>query len=88
MASALGPEGPSSGPRELGLARLFAQRETGVVPRCPDAREPTGKRKLERWQEADFISHSSAHYAAFQPAPRSTIALSYNSDGRLLASTQ
>eukprot|EP00887_Chlorella_sp_A99_P001076 scaffold14.g1076.t1 len=64
-------------------------REAGGSRHCTPAasREASGKRALEQWQEADFLRHSSAHYATFSPAPRSTIALSYNSDGTLLAST-
>lgn len=46
------------------------------------------QRHLESWQEGDFLRHCSAEYAIFNPAPRSTIALSYNCDGSLLASTQ
>lgn len=43
---------------------------------------------LAGWAEASLTQHSAAAYAAFQPPPRSTIALSYNCDGTLLASTQ
>jgi activating molecule in BECN1-regulated autophagy protein 1 len=45
------------------------------------------KRKLEEWQEMDSLHHCSASYADFNPAPRSTIALSHSCDGTLLAST-
>lgn len=45
-------------------------------------------RGLESWREGDLLRHCSAEYASFQPAPRSTIALCYNCDGSLLASTQ
>lgn len=70
------------------VALLLAARETtgGMRPHC--GRGPSTQRALERWQEADFVGHSSASYCSFQPAPRSTIALSYNSNGSLLASTQ
>lgn len=44
--------------------------------------------RLESWREHDFLQHCSATYASFTPAPRSTIALCYNCDGTLLASTQ
>ena len=49
---------------------------------------PGSVRSLQRWSEADFVQHCSAAYCTFQPPPRSTIALSYNCTGTLLASTQ
>lgn len=56
------------------------------------ARELTGKRsgnkQLTAWAENSFVDNASASYAGFQPPPRSTIALSFNCDGSLLASTQ
>jgi len=56
------------------------------------AREAGGPRgvgpALKSWAEQSLTRHSVAHYSAFQPPPRSTIALSYNCDGTLLASTQ
>lgn len=79
------------------LARecVGARRGMGVgglqlLPGCggaPPAAAST-QRALEAWQEADFVQHSAAAYTNFQPAPRSTIALSYNANGTLLASTQ
>lgn len=53
-----------------------------------NVRESTAvENELHRWRERDFLESSSAEYALFQPAPRSTIALCYNCDGTLLAST-
>ena len=49
--------------------------------------QPLGE-AIGSWSESDFLRHCVADYAQFQPAPRSTIALCYNSDGSLLASTQ
>jgi hypothetical protein len=69
-------------------AHLLLAREVGGVPRCTHAAlEPTAV-GLQRWAEASLTAHCSASYASFQPPPRSTIALSYNCDGTLLASTQ
>ena len=67
-----------------GLAAALLQRELGTAPRGG----PTPGRRLEAWSEGGLAQHSGAAYAAFQPPPRSTIALSYNCDGTLLASTQ
>lgn len=60
-------------------ALLLLARETGRAPRVAG--------QLGRWAEGSLTRHSSATYAAFHPPPRSTIALSYNCDGTLLAST-
>ena len=65
-------------------AHLLLRRETG--PRVTAGR--TVDAALSSWGEASLTAHSSATYAAFKPPPRSTIALSYNCDGTLLASTQ
>lgn len=73
------------------LVALLAAREAGTVQQgaCSrDLQHGSIKRRLEQWQEADFMQNCSADYASFQPAPRSTIALCYNCDGSLLASTQ
>ena len=82
---------------------VLGHRKMQNVTRLLLAREASGKgrgycnrpagplstqRQLERWLESDFVEHCSASYCSFQPAPRSTIALSYNSNGTLLASTQ
>ena len=74
-----------------GLTSTLLTREVGGAKRLcvgnQESREPV--RKVEAWAEADFLDAScAAQYATFQPAPRSTIALSYNSSGSLLASTQ
>lgn len=83
----MGPGGQAGGGQQ-NVARLLLSRETAGrrAPLCGGG--GSTRRQLERWQEADFVQHSSASYCAFQPAPRSTIALSYNSNGTLLASTQ
>ncbi|KAL4443318.1 hypothetical protein ABPG75_011055 [Micractinium tetrahymenae] len=67
-------EGPAVNP-----ALLLLAREAGGPRRTHE--------RLRSWAEASFTRNSSAQYAAFQPPPRSTIALSYNCDGTLLAST-
>lgn len=72
----MGPQGPAP----TNPARLLLEREAGGAPRVRGC--------LRSWAEASLTRHSSAQYAAFQPPPRSTIALSYNCDGTLLASTQ
>jgi hypothetical protein len=69
-------------------ARLLAAREVGGPPRCAAADATPTSARLQQWAEASLTSHCSASYASFQPPPRSTIALSYNCDGTLLASTQ
>jgi hypothetical protein len=74
------------------VTRLFFARQSSADPPMETCargidRESV-KRKLEAWAEEDFIQNCSATYASFQPAPRSTIALSFNCDGTLLASTQ
>ena len=80
------------GPSLLGsnMAELLLARECmGTGSLCArHGSRATVKRKLEQWQEADLVEHSSASYCSFEPAPRSTIALCYNCDGALLASTQ
>jgi activating molecule in BECN1-regulated autophagy protein 1 len=43
--------------------------------------------RLESFAERDFLETCEATYAPFNPSPRSTIALSYNCDGTLLASS-
>ena len=70
---------------------MLPRREQGSAQPslCTRGYEAEGlNRTLESWREADFLQHCSAEYATFQPAPRSTIALCYNCDGSLLASTQ
>jgi hypothetical protein len=69
-------------------ARLLLAREVGGTPRCTPKDGRSNAARLQQWAEASLTSHCSASYATFQPPPRSTIALSYNCDGTLLASTQ
>lgn len=66
------------------VAHLLLSREAGGAGR----RGGGGAAPLRAWTEAALTHHCSASYAAFQPPPRSTIALCYNADGTLLASTQ
>ena len=75
--------------RTANVAQLLLSRESGGVPLCAveGARHGT-RQRLERWGEDDSLAHCSASYCTFHPAPRSTIALSYNCTGTLLASTQ
>ena len=79
-----------AGPTLGNVAQLLFQREIGTrggaygLGRGSKA----AARELERWHEGDALRHCSAEYAHFQPAPRSTIALCYNCDGTLLASSQ
>ena len=42
---------------------------------------------LRSWAESDALRHCTATYSELRPAPRSTIAAAYSSDGTLLAST-
>ena len=70
-------------------ASLLLQRELGrETALCNAAAAAPSSLRLAQWAEGDLVAHCSAGYAAFQPPPRSTIALSYNCDGTLLASTQ
>lgn len=66
------------------LSRDLLQRELGG----PRGAALGAQSRLRAWSEASLTKNSAATYAAFQPPPRSTIALSYNCDGTLLASTQ
>lgn len=79
-----------SAPKAPNLANLLLIREMGAERPglCVRGMEQGSlNRQLESWREGDFLHHCSAEYASFQPAPRSTIALCYNCDGSLLAST-
>lgn len=72
------------------LVNLLQQRESGLgsaLGGLPHTNHSLIK-EIERWSEDDFLEHSSAHYSTFNPPPRSTIAVSYNADGTLLASSQ
>lgn len=72
------------------LVHLLVQRESGqaAVPgRLPQPCQPLDE-EFSTWKEDDFVNHCSAQYCAFSPAPRSTIAVAYNADGTLLASSQ
>ena len=42
---------------------------------------------MARWGEADALRRMAGRYAAFSPAPRSTIAVAHSADGRVMAST-
>lgn len=72
------------------MLHLLLGRETGLGA-C-HGRGPTSSAgldsELERWVEDDMVEHTSSDYVTFQPPPRSTIAVAYNSDGSLLASSQ
>ncbi|KAL6767333.1 hypothetical protein ACKKBF_B34855 [Auxenochlorella protothecoides x Auxenochlorella symbiontica] len=71
------------------LVHLLVQRESGqaAVPgRLPQPCQPLDE-EFSTWKEDDFVNHCSAQYCAFSPAPRSTIAVAYNADGTLLASS-
>jgi hypothetical protein len=76
------------------VALLLAARELGggARQRRCDGGDGGGAApsaaQLQQWAEASLTAHCSSSYASFQPPPRSTIALSYNCDGTLLASTQ
>eukprot|EP00250_Pteridium_aquilinum_P018279 c24019_g2_i1 orf=561-2570(+) len=45
------------------------------------------KQALKDWLEADSLKNCTAKYCPLQPAPRSTIATAFSSDGTILAST-
>jgi activating molecule in BECN1-regulated autophagy protein 1 len=69
-------------------AELLQQRETGSRQICVQRSGMEGiVSDIHSWCERDFLEASEASYVDFDPAPRSTIALSYNCDGSLLAST-
>ena len=73
------------------LSKFLLRRELGAERPglCAKGMEYGAiKSELEAWRETDFLQNCTAEYATFQPAPRSTIALCYNCDGSLLASTQ
>jgi activator-of-BECN1-regulated-autophagy protein 1 len=78
-------------PQSLNPAVLLSKRELGDgipgLARVNVKKRTAVENELHRWRERDFLEASSAEYALFQPAPRSTIALCYNCDGTLLAST-
>lgn len=76
-------------PRGNVASLLFARELSAnkAVYCSKDSQKAEIDTKLEQWLEADSLARCSATYAAFQPAPRSTIALSFNCDGSLLAST-
>ena len=69
-------------------AELLQQRETGSREICVQRSGMQGiMSDIHSCCERDFLETSEASYVDFDPAPRSTIALSYNCDGSLLAST-
>ena len=67
------------GERETGCRRNLCVQRTGDTAVHGD---------LSSWKEDCFLRDCDASYAAFSPAPRSTIALCYNCNGTWLASTQ
>lgn len=71
------------------VANLLRERETGSRQNvCAQSTGVAGvDKEIRSWREDDFINHCKARYASFTPSPRSTIALCYNCDGSLLAST-
>jgi len=75
----------------VNIASLLVKRELGPGKPLLSSKTDNGldlEKQFASWKEADFLRHCSADYASFQPAPRSTIALCYNCNGSLLASTQ
>lgn len=69
---------------------LLLERESGIGAGHVGFPGPSGNLvgELERWVEDDMLEHTCADYVSFQPPPRSTIAVAYNADGSLLASSQ
>ncbi len=75
---------------EGNIVDLLRERESGPSnhsrgSQC-DAQASVSTR-MESLAEHDFLETCEATYAPFNPSPRSTIALSYNCDGTLLASS-
>ena len=76
---------------EGSIVELLRERETrpsnnSQVGHHCDAQASVSSR-LQSFGEREFLETCEATYAPFNPAPRSTIALSYNCDGTLLASS-
>lgn len=72
----------------MSVTELLQQRETGARKTCvPRTGNAGTEADIRSWAESDFLEYCEAKYVAFNPAPRSTIALSYSCDGTLLAST-
>lgn len=77
-----------TGETPLDVVGLLQQRETGFRGFCVQRSGTQGiTSDIHSCCEKDFLEESEASYVGFDPAPRSTIALSYNCDGSLLAST-
>jgi activator-of-BECN1-regulated-autophagy protein 1 len=68
------------------IVELLRERQVGSRSGLGEA-STTVSSRLETFGERDFLETCEATYAAFNPAPRSTIALCYNRDGTLLASS-
>lgn len=79
----MGAKGPK-------VAHLLRQRQLGpggVQQICGEAK-PSQQPQLAAWAETDLLRRCCAAYCQLVPAPRSTIALAFSHDGRLLASSQ
>jgi activator-of-BECN1-regulated-autophagy protein 1 len=81
---------PQPEPRDIGeldnVIDLLRERQTGSK-RCQCLKEKSLPTRLDEFGERDFLETCEATYASLNPAPRSTIALSYSCDGTLLASS-
>ena len=69
------------------IVELLRNRSVGVDTVRGPCGEASVSSRLDSWGELDALELCEATYAPFNPAPRSTIALSYNCDGTLLASS-
>lgn len=79
----MGAKGPK-------VAYLLRQRQLGlggVQQSCGESK-PSQHSQLAAWAETDLLRRCCAAYCQLVPAPRSTIALAFSHDGRLLASSQ
>nr|XP_043610189.1 uncharacterized protein LOC122581931 [Erigeron canadensis] len=59
--------------------------QSSVKPESERARN--SRRELLSWVEAESLQSLSAKYCPLAPSPRSTIAIAFSADGKLLAST-
>ncbi|KAF8091298.1 hypothetical protein N665_0448s0014 [Sinapis alba] len=71
--------------REISPKAKFVPRKRGSKSRCYTMKQT--RQSLLSWVEAESLQHLSAKYCPFELSPKSTIAASFSSDGKTLAST-
>jgi activator-of-BECN1-regulated-autophagy protein 1 len=75
---------------EDSIFELLREREYGPIHHARGGQcdvQASVSSRLESFAEHNFMETCQATYAPFNPSPRSTIALSYNCDGTMLASS-